>query len=998
MDSFAFWKNWSSVYKKLFWIVAGVFVLSLAVLLYSFLRHPAPVFTWQQFQELKQQPLPIFSFDVGGFDLTTFTDNYVLFERWQSNLIAPNIAALDVYLVFIAIAWIVLFSCITVLSRFWFFIAAGIAVFALSSFQFEALQIGGLENKIPTVAIVMMLLGLSLYFQYFHQTASFLFRVMVFTIAFALLALTLVYFSQATHPLRYLAVNTLPASIALVIVFIAMVAHETIAAFVWLVGQSQRNSGSLRHFLIISAIYLLNVWLAYWNKIGWTDWDFTLPPILLLIISAMLGVWGIRQRRPQYQHLVPDGPLAVYFIISLATIAFAAFGYFFASANDVALLSLNDLIIYTHIGYGMMFLVYVVSNYLGMLAKDLPVYKILYKPTAMPYFSFRLAGLIFTLAFVFYNSWMAPVNHFVSTYYTALGDHFAAEENATLALGYYKRAHIYSSYNQHAVTALAQLEAARNKKEKERDYLADANQFKPTEFTLVNSSTWLHQEGKSLEEALILQEAMRLLPTSGIISNNLGLTYARLGLTDSAYQYFSQAQKAAITRASGSMNVLGLMADQNLPIDPDSVFQLLSSGEPRVMSNALAIANRQGKVTEMTVTLPPDSLLNLFSASMIGNYLTNHHTEVDTSFLSACIAVAAKEKNSGFREMIWAPAAHACYAHGQVNRAFQLLQQIIFAGSNTGKHATTLALWSLHQGKPDVAASYLSFALEQKSSEAALANAVTLAETGNINSAIVAWDTLGKRNDTLTRNMAESMKRVLAAQESWLVDFTEKEKYQYLRYRVATEDSIVFNRVLSKLQNEDLKARAILDRSKKYFELDKIKLAAIVFKKLQGLHLTDTRLFADIKYFELRLLAAQGEHQQVQEQIQKGILFGPYRETEFAYYEALRLQVKNDTTNMANTLDWLAQNNPYFDEGIVLAATFFKTHGRDKRKSYRILSEALQVNPNSIKILKAYIPEALANGYDDYAASALATLKGLMASVDFIRFAKEKQLEALLPE
>lgn len=996
MQALSFWNSWLTVYRRLFWVFALFFIAALALAIVSFAFNPAPVFTWQQLQELQVQELPIYSFEVGGFDLAVSTENYILFERWLGNPMQRNLVALDVYLVFFAFGFVVLLSIVTVLPRFWFFVGSGAAVFLLSSLQWDALKVFGFENKIPMITILVIFLVICIYYQFIHTTASFLQRLAAFLSLFIILGFTIHAFADATQPLRHLAITTLPSAIVLLLVFVILVAHEIVASFVTLVGQGVRGSKSLQQYLIISTIYLVNLWLAYWNKIGWMDWKFILPSILLLAISGVLAVWGIRQKQPLYDKILPDGPFAVYFILSLGTIAFACMAYFFASANDIALLSLNDLILYAHIGYGMVFLMYVASNFLGMLSKGLPVHKVLYKPAFMPYFSYRFAGLIFTLAFIFYNTWMVPVNHFISAYYTALGDLFASRENATLGIGYYKRGHFYAPYNQHAATALATLEAERGNSQREQSYLADANLFKPTEFTLLNSANNLLISGYSLKEVLLLRRANRALPASGVIRNNLGLTYARLGLTDSAYVYFSAARENALTRASAEMNLLGLIAKSNARVRVDSVFELLDSEEERVMSNAYALANRMGKMIESTIELPEDSILNLFSASQIGNYLTNHLTHTDTSFLSRCIALAHKKENRVFAETILVPASRACYATGQVNRAFQLLVELIFAGSNPAKHNFTLALWSLDQGKPDVALNHFSYVLNQDSSSVTLGNAVTLAETGRIDEAIIAWDSISRGKDSLFHATAESMKRVLGAPPSWYGDFTEKEKYQYLRYRVPTDDSVSFERLVNQITNEDLRAKALLDRSKKWFSQDEIARASRYFQKLQGLHLTDTRLFTDIKYFELQLLGAQRQMTLLGEQIAKGILFGPYRETQHVYYTALRQEQSGDSVNAAKNFDWLAKNNPYFDEGIVAASDYFQKHTTDKRKSYFILSEALQVNPNSVKILKAYIPLARDRGYDEYAAGALTTLKNHISSDAFIRFVAEKQLSGLL--
>src|SRR6185295_9723421 len=186
----------------------------------------------------------------------------------------------------------------------------------------------------------------------------------------------------------------------------------------------------------------------------------------------------------------------------------------------------NDLILYTHIGYGMVFLTYIISNFLDLLRKNMPANRVLYKPTAMPYFSYRFAGFIFTLAFLLYHTWMVPFNHFTSAYYTALGDVYATEGDAIVATGYYRRAHVAALYNQHAATVLAAMERQIGNGSKEESYLRDANEFLPTEFTLTNYSHYLHQSGKTLDEIIFLQKARKKLPSSSVINNNLALAFA----------------------------------------------------------------------------------------------------------------------------------------------------------------------------------------------------------------------------------------------------------------------------------------------------------------------------------------------------------------------------------------------------------------------------------------------------------------------------------------
>src|SRR5258708_17018906 len=133
MNAIQFWKSWPVVYQRLLWVLILVFIFSLAVALISFVRNPAPVFTWQQLQELQQQELPLHSFEVGGFNLTVFADNYILFERWLGNPMEISMTGLDIYLVIFMIALVILLALVTVLPRFWFLAGSGAVIFMISS-------------------------------------------------------------------------------------------------------------------------------------------------------------------------------------------------------------------------------------------------------------------------------------------------------------------------------------------------------------------------------------------------------------------------------------------------------------------------------------------------------------------------------------------------------------------------------------------------------------------------------------------------------------------------------------------------------------------------------------------------------------------------------------------------------------------------------------------------------------------------------------------------
>ena len=73
------------------------------------------------------------------------------------------------------------------------------------------------------------------------------------------------------------------------------------------------------------------------------------------------------------------------------------------------------------------------------------------------------------------------------------------------------------------------------------------------------------------------------------------------------------------------------------------------------------------------------------------------------------------------------------------------------------------------------------------------------------------------------------------------------------------------------------------------------------------------------------------------------------------FYTALIAASSGDSVLAEKNFKILATYNPYFEEGIIAAANFYRNQSKDQLKPYTILAEALQINGNSIRLLKAYV-------------------------------------------
>ncbi len=982
MHSLQFWKSWAKPYQRIGLIVGAAFIFSVLFLWYCWATSPAPALTWYTVQEQELTQVPIHSFQKGLAELTIYGDNYLIFERLLGDDLKPNVTAGYIFLSLLVLSMVIVLTIITTLTRFWYLLGMGLFILFIVGFRMEILEVFGMPDKTFTMLTLIAYCIPSFYFQFFKSTISFKNRLLVFAIITLLIGALIVQFATVTFPLLHLSVTGVAAGICISIVFILMVAHEILASFVYIASQSERQTKSLNHFLIISAVYMINLALAYAHKIGSIDWDFLyINFYLLLTISGILGIWGFRQREPQYSKILSADPFGVYLFLSLGMISFAAIGYFIGSANDSALVTINDIIIYAHLGYGIIFLTYVISNFIAMMAKNMPVYKVLYKPNNMPYFTFRFGGIIATLAFVFYNTWQTPVQHAFSAYYNAGGDLYQTLGDNRFAHAFYEQAGTYGFLNHHSNYALANLEARRNYNSlKERNFYERATQRRPTAFAYLNLSETYLRNKQWLEARLILKEAISEFPQSGAIDNTLGIIFSKMDLADSSLIFLQRASADRISRQSADGNFIGVAAKNNLSIKADSLYQLIKSDNPGTKSNALAFANLQGTKIDLPVDAFADTTLNLFSASLINNYLLNNLHSQDSTFIDQVIALGHKPVNNDYSESLLFASALALYANGQIGKAFTLMEEVTIYSNTQDKYNTLLAMWALENNAPLDACDFIDYVLNQDFTDALPVAAISYADAQRTNKALIKWDSLRSGADTTYHRYARKMMKALSIRPSFTGQLTDEEKFLYAIYRISLDDDNTFQRIVSELKSNELKGRAILIRSQKLFEADQIDNAILTFRQIEGLQLADKILFEDIQLFELALMANKRDLKGLAQQLKRlhAALDGP-RKSEQVYYTTLLKKESGDTTEIARNYQWLATANPYDEESIIAAAQYFKINSVDDLKPYSILVEALHSNPYAIKLLKAYSLEAARLGFADYSNDALERLRSLIS-------------------
>ncbi len=973
-----FWQGWPRDNRIIFQLLFFMFAISIGIMWVAYFVEPSPAIELQTINEAELKEIPVDQFNKGPFDLTIRGNNYVILQRQLGSLLSTSEVVAYSYLFAMAVFVIGMLSVISTLGRFYYLVGMGIFILFVTSLSPELVGVFGNYGKTFT-AVIMALYGLaSFWLFYFSTTASFAIRVTVFTIITALLW-ALIYFASATEkPFLFIATYSAEAGLIACGLFIVTVSHEIIASFVTIATQSPKQRKSLNHFLIITLIYIINLALAYSVRFGFLHWDLiTIDLFLLLTISAVLGVWGIRQRQKVFEGVIDAEPYGVFAFLLMGTFAFTTIAMFLFNANDTALSAISDVIIFTHIGFGVIFLTYVFSNFAGMLAQNMQVYKVLYSPNSMPFFTARFAGLIATLALVFYNAWQVPAHNAVSGFYNELGDLYMKIDNTAIAQAYYDESRTFGFRGHHANYAMANIASSVFDNTQEQAFYAAASGSRPTQMSYLNWAQTYQSAGNNIQAILTLTEGLKKLDDHDAIDNTLGLLYAGAGLPDSATKYLSRTKSPA--------NSLGLAALERLPVADTT---LKSSNDPIMTANLLAFDNTIRRKTKISFQLPADTVLTLAQAAGISNFLINTRNDEDTTFVRKVISLARKPSNDGFKEALLLASAIALYNSGETKEAFTTLEEVTVGSEHQGKYNNMLTMWALENDEQQRALDYADYAVTQNYAPARLTNAVALTESRKIDEAIVEWDSLRNGSDTTTRALANNMYQALSIPPHLMTTLNDQALHAYTRYRLTVADSMAIFSLVDGLSNDDIKAKILLDLAQKCYDIDKPSATIKVLSRIEGLELTD-QSFAQ-KMVALELLARvkmPGTRELIiKSQKDEPIDFKGKDKKYEIYFNALVAEAAGDSTNATKYYWWLGHANPYFEDGQIAAANYFRNKGQT---AYDMLAEARLHHPSSIKIKKAYALEAARQGLETYAIGSLQELKTLISAKDYADLTNE---------
>jgi hypothetical protein len=662
--------------------------------------------------------------------------------------------------------------------------------------------------------------------------------------------------------------------------------------------------------------------------------------------------------------------------------ALSMLGLLMVTGNDPGKEVFRDFIVNGHLAFGIIFLLYVMANFIGPLGKNLPVHKILFKPTSMPYFTFRLVGIITFLAFILPAGRNVSIFQTRSAIYNGLGDMYMHIDQPLFAMRYYQDGATYGYNNHKSNYSLGKFYASQGAYARAIPFFKNAVGKWPSPQAYVDLSIAYTETNRKYDAIFALKEGLNEFNGHYEILNNLGLTFNELNILDSAYLFMNKAHENSSGKIASSSNILGLLMKNKISVSADSVLQAYADrDDPISRNNAFALKNLQKEYWNIP-NVVYDSALAYVESSVVFNETINKIYGPDSLNTSDYHRYTLYPFNSRYREDLELAEALNLAHDQQYIRAFRLINAVANRADDKD-YFEIGGKWALEQNAPFVAMQYFSWSADRNNPGAKTNLAIAYAENQQILDAVSLWEELSNDTNEEVRAIANTMLNIYQINPSMLDDRTDEEKYFYLRYVAEPTDTTFFYNVAEKIQNADIRAKAYLMESRRLFEIDRTQAAINVFGKISGLQLTDNELYEEMVWHDLELLAASRNITGLSQRINEDVEFDPDHDLEKRYFAGLIKAYSNDTTAYAD-FNYVAKSNPFREEMIVTAAQYISKY--DRFKAYDYLINALEINPNSVRLLKAYILQCAETQLNNYAEISLNELSDLVPAPEYLEF------------
>ncbi|WP_456461140.1 tetratricopeptide repeat protein [Reichenbachiella sp.] len=709
MNKFAFWNEWDSSFKLTFKILLSVFLIFIISFLAIEWGGLSPFYYWKLTGYIENLSFPVFSNHSEFIESTINTDLPLIFQKvFGGSKILPS-AYTYVYL---GLLYICLIGCLTIstyLEKFWYYIGVGLWILLVVLSGIGNVGFFDIYNQTAIIIVLLLFIPASYYFNVINENIGMGLRFFTFTGLMALVFCLIYFGSTYETPLLFLARFSYLPAILICVAFILIIGHEIIYAILSLTTPYAKSaSNNTTHFIILSTAYLLNLIVLYLYRVHYLDWDiYYLNEFVLIACSSVLGIWGIKSRENLYARFLPHYPYTAFLYLGLGLVTFITLAYQSFHGNDAFIESMRNIILYSHIGFGLMFFLYIIFNFITQLQQNLPVHQFAYVEDNFPYISSRIAGLI-VVAALFFRSHFSSLYLGMAGYYNGLGDLNLSLENESVAKYYYQESVSKNTYNHHGNYQLAQQE---NEPLKRLSYLKNSIKSNPTSFAYASLGKEFENSSRFFDALFTYQDGLKEFPNNWALQNNLALLYNKTNVIDSALYYLENSTPGSWKQAVIDANQKAVASMHGWEVKTDKTQNLERFD---LQSNTLAYQLISHDTTNLYfITQPPSIALNLFTYSYLKNLGLYCYQNKLSEFLQLIDPFLDAPDNAAFRKELTIVKALNLYQNGQIAQAIEIIYQLKEVYEDeSGKWNALLGKWCLELDAPLLASKYLEAARE----------------------------------------------------------------------------------------------------------------------------------------------------------------------------------------------------------------------------------------------------------------------------------------------
>ncbi len=989
-----FWHSWSRTDRLIYLSALGFLLAGILFFGVSWSRGLGNVIRWDVLSELLDLPATLRTFTDGLLDYPIRGTVYGVSEQFvASAMTVPGWLAPGL-MVGIWAGLSLILAALTRLPRTMYLIGMGAFLLFLAACRFETLEVPGLPRQAVFLVLAAVFGAVSYYLHAFRSDFFLPTRLAVFAPLTGAVMLILGAVSPVPNPALTVVSYALPGLLAVSIGFALFIGFEIIAGLVWLTSASRTgdslapkiSSGrtlGVNNLLFVSGLYLFDLVLLWLNNTRAIDWNgLLISPFLIYLISTALGIWGFRRlTRQQDVFSFRDAGAPLY--VGLALLSTLTIGFAFATANDPLIEVFEDVIVYGHLTMGVVFLLYVLFNFLPFYRQGRPVYKVLYQPKRSPLFVFRAIGLALFLGFMS-NSNFFPVKQATAGYYNALGDLYSTTNEPVSAAAFYQLSLGQEYQNHKANYALASLAMSRNDPTTAAYFFNQALLKQPSSQAFSGLSSTYQQTNLFFEAIKTIQRGLKTFPKSGELQNNLGYLYSKTSVADSAYFYFASAATNAGQTDVPKTNLLALFAKNPQILAADSLLATNTneSTYPSYQANALALKLVTGRDT--TAAKRPAWLADNARADdrielNVGQFASLYNAALliqnpDTALVGTLHRRADNPLNQAFTDDLLLTRAFADYNSHRPGDALSSLDALVSGSPRNAGLRQTLGLLLLEQGLYPKAAQTLELNTDTLST---YYRALALTKAGSLTAARPLWETAAKQD------------RVLAALTAVFYGdrppADDLEKAFYVTYR---PDDLNRGRIWETIGNPNLKTvsgAALVDgflRNKQVF------YAQMIVSQM-GKPEQLSPFARSVENVSALKIAVAKNNRKAAEAMAKQPVVAAHRADRARLLAEVYTKTNQPTLARA-AWDEARQLAPLDAVIATGAATFYRSQ-KQPQAAYKLALNALTYNPDDPELLKTYIRLCLDLSLFSYADDALLQLEFATTAADYQAFLADYQ-------